>query len=171
MPMHRQFYFSIWTLMQTHWTKRTTTLYVLLRFLTMFKWFEYCNINETSPCLATRMIKGMMELLYEELRRRLNRFSLERRRLCEYRILAFNISADAKFLKPQQSGIYEGTASRCVIAVSVCSGWKQPTLQGFPHRRIVSMMPLSILDAWHFHTGAGCCMTVPIPPPSSIITF
>ena len=49
------------------------------------------NLMERIQRLATRMIKSMRELPYEERLRRLNIFSLERRRLRGDLILAYNI--------------------------------------------------------------------------------
>ncbi len=46
---------------------------------------------ERIPHLATRMVKGMRELPYEDRHRRLDIFSLERRRLRGGLILAYNI--------------------------------------------------------------------------------
>ncbi len=46
---------------------------------------------ERKQRLATRMIKGMRELPFEERLRRLNIFSRERRRLCGDLFLAYNI--------------------------------------------------------------------------------
>ncbi len=49
------------------------------------------DLMERIQRLATRMVKGMRELPYEDRRRRLNIFSLERRRLRGDPILAYNI--------------------------------------------------------------------------------
>ncbi len=48
-------------------------------------------VMERIQHLATNMVEGMRELPYEERLRRLNLFSLERRRLCGDLILACNI--------------------------------------------------------------------------------
>ncbi len=78
--------------------------------------------------LATRMVKGMRELLYEERLRRLNLFSPERRRLRGDLILAYSIIhgcldfRQAEFLRPQRNGTYEGMTSRYVTVVPVYSG-------------------------------------------------
>ncbi len=83
--------------------------------------------------LVARMVKGMRILAYKERHRRLNLFSLERRRLRGELILAYNIFHGrldflrAEFSRPQRNGIYEGMTSRYVIVISVYSRGKQPT--------------------------------------------
>ncbi len=77
--------------------------------------------------LATRMVKGMRELSYEERLHRLNFFSPERRRLRGDFILAYNTFhgclsfPQAEFSRPQRSGTYEDITIKYVIEVSVYS--------------------------------------------------
>ncbi len=76
--------------------------------------------------LATRMVKGMRELPYDERLRRLNLFSLERCRLRGDLILAYNIIHGRLnfFSRPKRNGTYEDVISRYVIVVSVYFGGK-----------------------------------------------
>ncbi len=60
--------------------------------------------------LATRMVKGMRESPYEDRLRRLNIFSLERRRLRGGLILAYNIFHGRLYLP--QAEFFEAPADR-----------------------------------------------------------
>ncbi len=89
---------------------------------------------ERIQCLATRMVKGMRELPYEDRLRRLNIFSLERHRLRGDFILAYNIFhslldlPQADFLRRQWSETFEDTTSSCATTVFANSGGNQPSL-------------------------------------------
>ncbi len=77
---------------------------------------------------ATRMVKGMRELSYEERLPRLNFFSLERRRLHGDLILAYSIfHGGLDFPQAEFFAAYERMTSRYVTVVFVFCGGKQPT--------------------------------------------
>ncbi len=84
--------------------------------------------------LATRMVKGIRELPYEDRLRRLNIFSLERRPLRGDLILAYNIFhghpdlSRADFLRRHRSETFEDTISSCITTVFTYSGGNQPSL-------------------------------------------
>ncbi len=86
--------------------------------------------------LATRMVKGIRELPYEERFRRLNLYSLERRRRRGDLILAYTIFhgrlafSPAEFFERRRT--FENNTSRSALVVSVYSGGNQSTPLGFP---------------------------------------
>ncbi len=92
------------------------------------------DLMERIQHLATRMVKGMRELTYEERLRRLNTFSLERHRLRGDLILAYNMFHGrldlpaAEFLMRHRGETLEDTTSSCATAVFTDCGGKQPSL-------------------------------------------
>ncbi len=67
-------------------------------------------LMERKQRLATRMVKGMRKLPYDERLRRLNLFSIERRRLCGDLIFAYNIFHGR--LHFPQAAFFEAPAER-----------------------------------------------------------
>ncbi len=103
--------------------------------------------------LATRMVKGMRLLPYEDRLRRLNLFFLSSGAVCTKTLSSTTISSTdtltsrkRSFSRPQRNGTYEGMTSRYVTVVSVYSGGKQPTPYCFLVRGTVSQIILS--KAW-----------------------
>ncbi len=86
--------------------------------------------------LATRTVKGMRELPYEDRLRRLNISSLERRRVRGDLILAYNIFHGRLDLPPAE--FFEDTTSSCATAVFAYAGGNRRSLRGFPSQGINS---------------------------------